>query len=155
MGDVTGSSGSFTFWDASTDVHLFYGLDGKCINCDGATLFQRSTDTEFYEVVRYCDYLHNVLNDESEKQSYGMMWSSQLELVDEWVKPSSESEAPMSCSVISSSSVASQSTSSSESETSMSNSVVSQSTSLSMAAIDALSPLVIAVVLVFTCASGF
>ena len=29
MGDVTGSSGSFTFWKASTDVDLFYGLKDK------------------------------------------------------------------------------------------------------------------------------
>ena len=39
--------------------------------------------------------------------------------------------------------------------TTSSHSVVSQSTSLSMAAIDALSPLFIAFVLVFTCAIGF
>ena len=75
--------------------------------------------------------MDDLLNDESEKQSYGMMWSNELELVDKWVKPSSESETPSSCSVI------------------------SQSISLSIAANDVLSTFVIAAVFGFTCAIGF
>ena len=32
MGKVTGSSGSYTFWNASTDVSSLYGLYNKCLN---------------------------------------------------------------------------------------------------------------------------
>ena len=82
MGDVTGSSGSFTFWKASTDVHLFYGLDGKCNNCgDGATLFQHNTTTGFYEVVGTGEHVDELLNDESVNQHFGMMWTKELDLV--------------------------------------------------------------------------
>ena len=82
MGDVTGSSGSYTFWDASTDVDLFYGLDGKCINCDGATLFKHNTSTGFYEVVKTGEYVDDHLNGESVDQHFGMVWSKQLEVVE-------------------------------------------------------------------------
>ena len=81
MGDVTGSSGSFTFWNASTDVDLFYGLDGKCINCsDSATLFKWNTSTGFYEVVETGEHVDDLLNDEAVDQHFGMVWTSQLEL---------------------------------------------------------------------------
>ena len=83
MGDVTGSSGSYTFWDSSSDVDLFYALKGKCINCSaGATLFQHNTDTGFYEVVKTRKHVDDLLNIEAIKQHYGMVWSSELELVD-------------------------------------------------------------------------
>ena len=82
MGDVTGPSGSFTFWNASTEVDLFYGLNGKCINCsDDTTLFQHNTTTGFYEVVGSGEHVDDLLNAESEKQSYGMLWTNELELV--------------------------------------------------------------------------
>ena len=81
MGDVTGPSGSYTFWDVSTDVDLFYGLDGKCINCsDDATLFQHNTDTGFYEVVETGEHVNDLLNDESVNQHFGMVWTKELEL---------------------------------------------------------------------------
>ena len=73
MGDVTGSSGSFTFWEASTDADLFFGLYGKCINCDGATLFQHNTTTGFYEVVGTGEHVDDLLNDESVNQHFGMV----------------------------------------------------------------------------------
>ena len=84
MGDVTGPSGSFTFWDASTEVDLFYGLNGKCFNCsDDATLFKHNTSTGFYEVFGTGKHVDDLLNDESKKQSYGMKWTSQLELTEQ------------------------------------------------------------------------
>ena len=92
MGDVTGPSGSFTFWNASTNVDLFYGLNGKCNNCsDDATLFQHNTTTGFYEVVGTGEHADDLLNAESEKQSYGMMWSSELDLYDPHVEPTPSS----------------------------------------------------------------
>ena len=164
MGDVTGLSGSYPFWNAYSYTDLYYGLDDKCNNwCNSATRFKYNKCPWFYEVVGTGEHVDDLLNAESEKQSYGMMWTSQLELVDEWVNPSSE--ISMSCSDMSSSdmssSVTSQSKSSSESETPTSSSSVvssnsmSQSTPLSVATIDAISPFIIAVVLVFTCAIGF
>ena len=73
MGDVT-SPCSFTFWDASTDVNLFYGFDGKFINCcDGATLFQYNSTTGFYEVVETGEHVDDLLNDESVNQHFGMV----------------------------------------------------------------------------------
>ena len=82
MGDVTGSSGSFTFWNPSTDVHLFFGLDGKCTKCGGAILFKHNTNTGFYEVVGTGEHVDDLLNDESVNQHFGMVWSTELELVD-------------------------------------------------------------------------
>ena len=81
MGDVTGPSGSFTFWDASRYVDLFFGLDGKCINCsDGATLFKHNTNTGFYEVVGTGEHVDDLLNDEVIKRYFGVTWTKELEL---------------------------------------------------------------------------
>ena len=81
MGDVTGPSGSFTFWNASTDVDLFHGLHGKCINCsDNATLFKWNTSTGFYEVVETGEHVDDILNDDSVNQHFGIVWTSQLDL---------------------------------------------------------------------------
>ena len=83
MGEVTGSSGSFTFWNASTDVDLFYGLDAKCSNCGTeATLFRHNTSTGFYDVVGTGEHVHDLLNEEAANQQFGMMWTSELELVE-------------------------------------------------------------------------
>ena len=82
MGEVT-ASGSFTFWNISTDVDLFFGLDGKCVNCTGnTTLFVHNTSTGFYEVVGSGKHVHDLLNAEVEKQNYGMVWTKELELVE-------------------------------------------------------------------------
>ena len=83
MGDVTGPSGSYTFWNASADVDLFYGLISKCINCIvSARLFQHNTNTGFYEVVGTGEHVDDLLNDEAVNQHFGMVWTSELELVD-------------------------------------------------------------------------
>ena len=93
MGDINGSSGSYTFWNASTDVDLFYGLDGKCDNCSANTkLFARNKNAGFYEVIGSGEHVDDLLNRESLKKQFGMMWSSELELVDPIPSPSSGSE---------------------------------------------------------------
>ena len=82
MGGVTGSSGSYTFWDASTDVELLYGLNHRCFNCgDYATLFQHKRTTGFYEVVGSGNHVDDLLNHESVKQHFCMVWTKELELV--------------------------------------------------------------------------
>ena len=92
MGEVTASSDSFTFWESSTDVDLFFGLDGKCVNCtDNTRLFVHDTNTGFYEVVGSGEHVHDLLNAEVEKQNYGMFWTEELELVDPSPSPSSQS----------------------------------------------------------------
>ena len=94
MGEVTGSSASYTFWNASTDADLFFGLDGKCINCSAdATLFRRNTGTGFYEVVGSGQHVDDLLNEEALKQHYGMVWTSDLELVDPFAGSSSSSSS--------------------------------------------------------------
>ena len=83
MGEVAGLSGSYTFWNASNDAHLFFGLKHKCINCsDDATLFDNNTDTGFYSVVDSHEHVDDLLNDEAVNQHFGMVWSGELELVD-------------------------------------------------------------------------
>ena len=87
MGEVNASSDSFTFWKSPTDVDLFFGLDGKCVNCtENTTLFLHNTNTGFYEVENG-EHVHNFLNAEVEKQNYGMFWTEDLELVDYYVEP--------------------------------------------------------------------
>ena len=82
MGEFNASSDSFTFWNASTDANLFFGLDGKCVNCtDDTTLFVHNTNTGFYEV-ESGEHVHDLLNAEVEKQNYGMFWTEELELVE-------------------------------------------------------------------------
>ena len=88
MGEVTGPSGSFTFWNTSIDADLFFGMDGKCVNCtDGTTLFVHNTNTGFYEV-ESGEHVHDLLNAEVEKQNYGMFWTKELDLVESYVEPS-------------------------------------------------------------------
>ena len=84
MGEVAGLSGSYTFWNASNDAHLFFGLKHKCINCsDDATLFDNNTDTGFYSVVDSHEHVDDLLNDEAVNQHFGMVWSSELGLASE------------------------------------------------------------------------
>ena len=83
MGDVTGSSGSFTFWKSSNDAGLFFGLKSKCKNCTtNATLFENNISTWFYEVVESHELVHDLLNNEAVNQHFGMVWTSELDLVD-------------------------------------------------------------------------
>ena len=82
MGDVTGSSGSFSFWKSSTDIDLFFGLKSKCVNCStNPKLFEYNTNTGFYEVVESHELVHDLLNDEAVNQHFGMVWTTELELV--------------------------------------------------------------------------
>ena len=93
MGKVIGSLGSYTFWNTSTNVDLFYGLDGSCFNCSAkTTLFQHNTSTGFYEVIGSGQHVHDLLNDEVKDKNYGMTWTSKLELgfTSEYVQPSSK-----------------------------------------------------------------
>ena len=88
MGEIAASSDSFTFWESSTDVDLFFGLDGKCVNCtENTTLFVHNTNTGFYEVGSG-EHVHDLLNAEVEKQNYGIFWTKELDLVDQLVEPS-------------------------------------------------------------------
>ena len=83
MGEVTGSSHVYTFWDPFVDVDLFYGLDDNCVNCStNATLIQQNTDTRFYEAIETGEHVHDLLNDEAVNKHFGLVWSSKLELVD-------------------------------------------------------------------------
>ena len=92
MGEVTGSSGSFTFWNASTDVALFYGLNDKCFNCsENATLFEHNSETGLYEVVESGEHVDDLLNEESLNESFGMLWTRKLELVAHLDDPSPSS----------------------------------------------------------------
>ena len=96
IGEVNASSDSFTFWESSTDANLFFGMDGKCVNCtDGTTLFVHNTNTGFYEVVESGEHVHDLLNAEVEKQNYGMFWTEELELVEapDYPSPSPSSQS--------------------------------------------------------------
>ena len=83
MGHVPSDHGSYTFWNVSTDVHKFYGIYGDCVSCnDDATLFRLNSITELYEVTKGLNRVDDLLNYESEKRGYGMLWSRKLDLVD-------------------------------------------------------------------------
>lgn len=89
MGSVTGKSESFTFWNASTDVDLFYGMKDRCVNCSaGATLFEYDASAECFVDVSTHRQLHLVLSYEALEQDYGMMWTNELELVNPYPLPS-------------------------------------------------------------------
>ena len=89
MGEVNGPSGSFTFWNTSTDVDLLFGMDGKCVNCtDSTTIFVYNTSTGFYEIVESGEHVHDLLNAEVEKHNYGVFWTEELDLIYPHVEPS-------------------------------------------------------------------
>ena len=84
MGKVTGTMDSYTFWPGDySDVDSLFGLSGcpqpflKTI-----TLFELNTNTGFFEVVESGEYVDALLNYESRNQVFGMVWTSELELVD-------------------------------------------------------------------------
>lgn len=82
--DVSGDSGSFTFWMSSNDADLFFALNGKCSNCVGETLIQYDQKKCVFEVVESGQNVHDILNIESAKQRYDMAWTKDLDLI---VKP--------------------------------------------------------------------
>ena len=81
MGDVAGSSGSYTFWKTSIDAQLFYGLDGRCT--PNAIPFQYNDNTGFYEVAESGQRVDYLLSNESFNKQFGMVWSSELGLASE------------------------------------------------------------------------
>ena len=84
MGNVNGSSGSYTFWKSSGEAELFYGLKDKCKNCgNNAILFEFNNNTEFYEEVESGGRVDELLNEEGKKENYGMVWTTQLDIVHE------------------------------------------------------------------------
>lgn len=91
MGEINDGANSFTFWGESVDVDLFYGLSKKCKSCNNATLFVFNDETGFYEVVDSREHVHDLLNKQVLNESYGMFWTSELELV-----PYQESPSPSS-----------------------------------------------------------
>lgn len=83
-GNVNGSSGSYTFWKSSNETDLFYGLKDKCKNCgNNAILFEFNNNTEFYEEVESGGRVDELLNEEGKKENYGMVWTTQLDIVHE------------------------------------------------------------------------
>ena len=80
VGDISGSSDSHTFWDDGKDLDLFYGLKDKCKGCEKAIIFEYNTSTGFY-VLENGEYVQDLLNMETLKQKYGMVWTRELELV--------------------------------------------------------------------------
>ena len=82
MGTILNYRGSYTFWNVSTDVRKFYGMNGDCVRCnDDAILFRFNDKTKLYEVTKGLNRVDDLLNYESEKRGYGMLWSRKLDLV--------------------------------------------------------------------------
>lgn len=80
MGEVIGSSSSYTFWNTSDDVGYFYSLEGKCKNCTGALFFGYNTNTGFYEVVGNHEHVDDLLNTEVQQHNYDTTWTNELDL---------------------------------------------------------------------------
>ena len=87
MGDVTGSDESFAFWRDVSRSESIYCLNNVCsTRPSDATLFEYNSGTESYQVVGGDGHLHELLNDKALSKQYGMVWTSQLELVNNlWV----------------------------------------------------------------------
>ena len=79
MGSVTGSP-NFTFWESSsTDADLFFGLEDKCADCKNEQLIRKKEG--LYEVVKTGACVHDLLSNKSVRENYGMVWSSELDVV--------------------------------------------------------------------------
>ena len=84
MGSVASKQGSHTFWNESAKTDLFYGMEGMRVNCTSNTKYFKYNDfTWFFDVVSLDEHVNDLLNDEAIKQNYGMMWTRELELVDQ------------------------------------------------------------------------
>ena len=83
LGDVTCENSPYTFWNVSTDVDLFYGLEVICRNCGHAIFIEYDKNTGSYDVIGKGEHVHDILNDEAVNQNFGMLWTSKLELVHE------------------------------------------------------------------------
>ena len=73
-------------------MELLYAVKDQCINWNiNTTLFESNETTEFFEAVESGDHVDDLLNDQVEKQHYAMMWTSDLDLFEPIVEPSSSS----------------------------------------------------------------
>ena len=146
MGAVRGSYGSYSFWEESIDVDLLYALNDTGELCVNATRFQRNTTTWFYEVVETSQHVDDLLNNETTNQDYGMMWTCNLELIENDEYSSTENEI---CPTLASSdSYTSEHSHGSDSRATTS-SQKHESISLSRGCASSLSSLVIGLVLLF------
>ena len=85
MGNVTGSYLSYSFWNSPVDADMVFGLNDTCVSCSSNTkLFKQNTSTEFFELVGSGEPVDDILNDEAVNQHFGMVWSTELELVDQF-----------------------------------------------------------------------
>ena len=107
MGIVLGESESYSFWKHFKDVELLYAVKDQCINWNiNTTLFEYNETIGFFEAVESGDHVDDLLNDQVEKQKYAMMWTSNLDLFEPNVEPSSSSSlssrqsGPLSVSVL-------------------------------------------------------
>ena len=84
IGEVSGDMKSFYSWEANVEKKLFFGLTEKCMECEDGERIEHDNTRNFYKIVGSEVYVHEQLSDESVKENYGMMWSSELDLV---IKP--------------------------------------------------------------------
>ena len=81
MGKMSGSSSIYSFWKKSSNVDSFYGLKETCVNCESATtLFKFNSLRHTYEVIWNGKRVHDLLNIVSQREHYGMLWTSDLDL---------------------------------------------------------------------------
>ena len=82
MGDVTGKSDSFSFWESSSDADLSYCLKNNCKDSTtNATLFLYNTTTECYDI-ESGECVHDLLNKESLNKRFGRVWTNKLDFLD-------------------------------------------------------------------------
>ena len=92
IGEVIGSSSAFSFWVRSTDVYMVYCKQDNCKSYDSfVILFECDNETKNCKDVEDETSIDDLLNEESERHQYGMMWNNELELVKE-IKRQSEKE---------------------------------------------------------------
>ena len=85
IGEVIGSSSAFTFWARSIDVDMVYCKQDNCRK-DRSPVVLISYDTKkrfFCSADNHHSRIDTLLNEESERHQYGMMWNDELELVQE------------------------------------------------------------------------
>ena len=82
IGSVNGNGNDrYSFWNVSTSAELFYGLK-YCKHCDNASIIEVNQSSMLYQLLDSEDFVHDLLNEEAINQGYGMLWTDQLELVD-------------------------------------------------------------------------
>ena len=82
IGEVIGSSSAFTFWARSIDVDMVYCKQDNCRK-DRSPVVLISYDTKkrfFCSADNHHSRIDTLLNEESERHQYGMLWTNELEL---------------------------------------------------------------------------